>query len=131
MAQPKKDIFSDLDLAFIPHPETSQVVRKTNREAVKQSVKALIMTNYYERPFKSDIGCSLRHHLFELFTPATKQNMERAIREVINNYEPRAEIIDVIVEDYPDKNALTASLAFMIKNDPTPVVLDLILERVR
>jgi phage baseplate assembly protein W len=131
MAQPKKDIFSDLDLAFIPHPATSQVVRKRDRDAVKQSVKSLILTNYYERPFKSDIGCSIRQHLFELFTPATKQNMERAIREVIKNYEPRAEIIDVFVEDYPERNALTASLAFMVKNDPTPVVLDLLLERVR
>lgn len=131
MAQPKKNIFTDLDLAFIPHPETNQVVRKKDREAVKQSVKLLVLTNYYERPFKSDIGCSIRQHLFELFTPATKQNMERAIREVIKNYEPRADIIDVVVEDYPDRNALTASIAFMVRNDPTPVVLDLILERVR
>jgi len=125
------EVFSDLNLAFIPHPITGAVTRKTNREAVKQSVKSLILTDFYERPFKPDIGCSIRYYLFELFTPAIKQSMENAIKEVITNYEPRAEILEVLVEDHPDLNALTASLAFMIKNDPNPVVLDVILERVR
>jgi predicted component of type VI protein secretion system len=60
-----------------------------------------------------------------------KQQMQDAIREVIENYEPRAEIIDILVEERPDLNVLTASLAFYIVNDPNPVVLDVILERVR
>jgi phage baseplate assembly protein W len=131
MAETKKEVFSDLDLAFIAHPITGQLARKTNRDAVRQSVKSLILTDYYERPFKSDIGCSIRYYLFELFTPALKQQMENAIREVIKNYEPRAEIIDVLVEERQDLNALTVSVAFFILNDPEPVFLDVILERVR
>jgi phage baseplate assembly protein W len=131
MAETKKEIFSDLDLAFIAHPITGQLARKTNRDAVRQSVKSLILTDYFERPFKSDIGCSIRYYLFELFTPALKQQMENAIREVIKNYEPRAEIIDVLVEERQDLNALTVSVAFFILNDPEPVFLDVILERVR
>jgi phage baseplate assembly protein W len=131
MSTPKKDIFSDLALGFNAHPVTGQLSRKKNREAVKQSVKSLILTDFYERPFKPDIGCSIRSSLFELFTPMTQQKMQNAIREVISNYEPRAEIIDVYVEDNPDLNALTVSVAFYIKNDPNPVVLDVILERVR
>lgn len=131
MAEKKDTIFSDLDLGFIAHPVTGQLSRKKNREAVKQSVKSLILTDFYERPFKSNIGCSIRFFLFELFTPATRQQMENAIREVIANYEPRAEIIDVLVEERPEYNALTVSLAFYILNDPDPVVLDVILERVR
>jgi len=124
-------IFSDLDLAFIPHPVTGNVTRKTNRDAVRQSVKSLILTDYYERPFKSDIGCSIRYYLFENFTPMIKQSMERAVREVIANYEPRANVIEVLVEDRTDLNALTISIAFTVKNDPSPVILDVILERVR
>jgi len=124
-------IFSDLDLAFIAHPVTGNVTRKTNRDAVRQSVKSLILTDYYDRPFKSDIGCSIRYYLFENFTPMIKQSMERAVREVIANYEPRANVIEVLVEDRTDLNALTISIAFTVKNDPSPVILDVILERVR
>ena len=124
-------IFSDLDLSFIQHPVTNKLSRKKNRDAVKQSVKSLILTDFYERPFKPNIGCSIRYYLFELFTPPVKQQMENAIREVIANHEPRAELIDVLVEERPDMNALTVSVAFFINNDPNPVVLDVILERVR
>jgi len=92
---PKQEIFSDLDLSFIAHPITGNVGRKTNRESVRQSVKSLILTDYFERPFKSDIGCSIRYFLFELFTPPVKQQMERAIKEVIKNYEPRADVFEV------------------------------------
>jgi len=127
----QKEIFSDLDLGFIAHPITGNVGRKTNREAVRQSVKSLILTDYFERPFKSDIGCSIRYFLFELFTPPVKQQMERAVKEVIKNYEPRADVFEVLVEERPDLNALTVSVAFMILNDPDPVILDVILERVR
>lgn len=131
MAEKDITIFSDLDIGFIPHPITKQLTRKKNREAVRQSVKALVLTDFYERPFKSDIGCGIRRYLFELFTPATKQSMQNAVREVIANYEPRAELIDVLVEDRPDLHAVTISVAFYIVNDPDPVVLDVILERVR
>jgi phage baseplate assembly protein W len=131
MPEPKKDIFSDFSLGFTAHPVTGQLSRKKNRDAVKQSVKSLILTDFYERPFKPRIGCNIRNSLFELFTPITQQKMQNAVREVIKNYEPRAQIIDVFVEDRPDHNALTVSVAFSIKNDPNPVVLDVILERVR
>jgi phage baseplate assembly protein W len=131
MAEKKETVFSDFDLAFIAHPITQQLTRKTNRESVRQSVKSLVLTDFYERPFKSEIGCNIRRHLFELFTPDVKQQMQNAIVETINNHEPRAQLIDVLVEDRPDMNAMTVSLAFYIVNDPDPVVLDVILERVR
>lgn len=131
MAETKRELFSDISLGFFAHPKTGALTRKTNREAVKQSVKSLILTDYYERPFKSNIGCSIRYYLFELFTPAVKQQMETAIREVIKNYEPRADVIEVLVEENREKHMLTISVAFMILNDPEPVVLDVILERVR
>lgn len=127
----EKVVFSDLDSLFVPNPITKQLARKTNREAVKQSVKNLILTNYFERPFKSDIGCSIRYYLFELWSPALKQTMENAIREVIDNFEPRADILEVLVEDRSELNALSVTVAFSVRNDVNPVVLNVILERVR
>lgn len=127
----RKEIFSDIDLGFFAHPVTGRVSRKVNRDAVRQSVKSLILTDYYERPFKPNIGCGIRYYLFELFSPAIKQQMESAIRETIANHEPRADVVEVLVEEKQDMHALVVSVAFMIINDPDPVVLDVILERVR
>jgi predicted component of type VI protein secretion system len=70
--------------------------------------------------------------LFENYgQPAMRQQMQNAIREVIRNYEPRADVLEVLVEDRPDLNALTISVAFMVINDPDPIILDVLLERVR
>lgn len=131
MADKNSDIFSDIDISFIAHPITGQLPRKTNRQSVIQSVKSLIQTDYFERFFQEDIGCSIRYLLFELWSPAIKQQMENAIRDVIRNHEPRAQVFEVLVEDEPANNRVTASIAFMLVNDPDPVVLDVFLERVR
>ena len=66
-----------------------------------------------------------------MFGPAVKQQMETAIREVIRNFEPRADVIEVLVEENRESHSLIISVAFMVINDPNPVVLDVILERVR
>lgn len=124
-------VYSDIDSTFFAHPVKQDIVSKKNRDAVKQSVKNLILTDFYERPFKPTIGCGIRNFLFELMTPATRQQIKNAAKQVIENYEPRAEVIDVLVEDYPEKNAITMSIAFFIINDPEPVVVDILLERVR
>tara|TARA_B110000503_G_scaffold127576_1_gene197470 strand:+ start:267 stop:683 length:417 start_codon:yes stop_codon:yes gene_type:complete len=127
----QKEVYSDIDLAFLAHPITGKLSRKINRDAVKQSVKSLIMTDFYERPFKPLIGCGIRQLLFENFHPAIVQEMKLAISEVIDNYEPRAELISVDVDARPDANALSVSIVFYVINDSEPVVLDVILERIR
>ena len=131
MPEPKQEIFSDLDMSFTAHPITGFLSRKTNRLAVRQSVKNLILTETYERPYKPLLGCGIRNYLFEPFTPITRKLMEDSIRETIDNYEPRANLIAVQVEEYEETHTLTVSIAFMIQNYPEPVVLDVILERVR
>lgn len=131
MPEPKQEIFSDLDMSFTSHPITGFLSRKTNRLAVRQSVKNLILTEAYERPYKPLLGCGIRNYLFEPFTPITRKLMEDSVKETIDNYEPRANLIAVQVEEYEETHTLTVSIAFMIQNDPEPVVLDVILERVR
>ena len=131
LLEPKKAVYSDIDLAFLSHPITGKLTRKLNREAVKQSVKSLILTDFYERPFKPTIGCSIRSYLFENFHPSTIQLMKRAVREVIANYEPRASIRNVHIVGKPDSNELNVTVVFFTRNDPTPITLDVLLERVR
>lgn len=132
MAEPKANFYSDIGLGFIAHPITGNVQRKTDVDSIKQSVKSLVLTDFYERPFKPRIGCSIRYFLFELFTPATKQIMEATIAEVIENYEPRVLLDTVNVIENPDQNSLTATIIFYIRNRPNePIDLDLIIERVR
>ena len=128
---PKKEVYSDIDLAFLSHPINGKLTRKINREAVKQSVKSLILTNYFERPFKSDIGCSIRELLFENFHPAITQQMQSAIREVISNFEPRADLISIDIQANPDQHELSVSIVYFVRNDPSPITLNVSLERVR
>ena len=89
------------------------------------------MTDFFERPFKSDIGCGIRALLFENFHPAITQQMDAAIREVISNYEPRAVIHSVDIQARPDHHELSVSIVFFVTNDPEPISLNVILERVR
>ena len=131
LQQLPREVYSDIDLSFLSHPITGKLTRKINREAVKQSVKSLILTDYYERPFKSDIGCGIRALLFENFHPAIIQQMDAVIREVISNYEPRAVIHSIDIQANPDQHELNVSIVFFVTNDPEPISLNVLLERVR
>lgn len=123
--------FTDLDLNFTPHPVTGDLVRKYDEAAIKQSVKNLILTRNYERPFNSDLGSPIRGLMFELVTPLTAISVRRAIIDVINNFEPRVTLIEVEPVISPDSNSLYVSIIFKIVNTEKPITLDLLLERTR
>ena len=131
MPDPSQVIYSDFDTLFVTNPITKSLNKKINRDAVKQSVKNLILTDYFERPFSSNIGCNIRGFLFEPFTSHLQEQIKQAVIYVIENYEPRASIIDILVEDRLDLNAISLTIAFEVVNDSEAVVLDVILERVR
>ncbi len=131
MPETSQVIYSDFDNLFVTNPITKQLNRKINRNAVKQSVKNLVLTDFYERPFQSDIGCNIRGYLFEPFTSHLQEQIKDAVVNVITNYEPRAKIIDVLVEDRLDLNAISLTIAFEVLNHSEAVILDVILERVR
>ena len=123
--------WSDLDLDFIKHPNTKDIVKKTDVEAVKRAVRNLILTNRYERPFHPEIDGGVTRLLFELATPSTKIEIENAIRTVIKNFEPRAEVLNVFVGGDIDKNEIHVTLTFRVINVPEPVTIELFLERLR
>ena len=124
-------IFSDLDLDFTRNPVTNDVSKIEDVDAVKRSVRNLIQTNFYERPFRPELGSGVRQMLFEPFMPLTKTFLKRKIEEVLANYEPRAKIEQVAIHDEPDKNRIKATIYFYVVNSDEPVVVTTFLERLR
>jgi phage baseplate assembly protein W len=106
--------FSDLDLDFIAHPTTGDVVKKTGVDALKRSVRNLILTNFYDRPFRSYIGSNAQKLLFENANPLTSNFLKDAIKEVLTNYEPRIAVRDIQVSFDIDNNGYNVVLAFSI-----------------
>ena len=123
--------FKDLDLDFTRNVVTNDVVKIEDVNAVKRSVKNLIQTNYYERPFHPELGCGIRELLFENFTPLTGIFIKRKVEEVITNYEPRARLSQVTVNEQPDRNAIAVTVYFYVMNMPEPVSVTTLLQRIR
>ena len=96
--------FTDLDLNFNIHPTTKDINKFKNENAVINSVKNLVLTNHYERPFQPDLGSNLKRLLFEQVDNATAALLEREITETIENFEPRVQIKDVTASGFPDDN---------------------------
>ena len=123
--------FKDLDLDFTRNIVTNDVVKIEDVNAVKRSVKNLIQTNHYERPFHPELGCGVRELLFENFTPLTGIFIRRKVEEVITNYEPRARLSQVTVNEQPDRNAIAVTVYFYVMNMPEPVSVTTLLQRIR
>ena len=123
--------FSDLDLDFIAHPTTKDVVRKTGVDAIKRSVRNLVLTNFYDRPFRTYIGSSAVKLLFEPANSLVANQLKDAILQVITNFEPRVSVTDIDVNFDYDNNGYNATIRYTIKNTAQPVVSTIFLERIR
>ena len=124
-------IYSDLDLDFTRNPVTSDIVKLNDVDSVKRSVKNLIQTNHYERPFHPEIGSDIRGLLFENMPPLTALNLERKVIEVLTNFEPRAKIVNVIAQPQEDANRYHIQISFYVVGISTPVVVETYLTRLR
>ena len=123
--------YRDLDL-FFSRKSNKDVNKVTDIEAVKRSVRNLILLNSYEKPFHPEIAGDVRALLFENMTPLTAAVIARKIQDVINNYEPRARLISVRSLPDLDRNGYEVIIQFFIVNAPTELVeLSLLLERLR
>ena len=126
-----RSFYKDLDLDFTRNVVTNDVVKIEDVNAVKRSVKNLIQTNHYERPFHPELGCGIRELLFENFTPLTGIFIRRKVEEVITNYEPRARWSQVSVNEQPDRNGIEVTVYFYVMNIPEPVSVTTLLQRIR
>ena len=123
--------FKDLDLDFGLNPVTKDVNKLTDAEAIKRSVRNLINTNNYERPFRPEIGSGIRGLLFEPMTELTSHFLQLKIAEILNEYEPRISLSDIIINSQEDRNAYSLSIHFVIVGSQEPVQVDTFLERLR
>ena len=123
--------FRDIDFDFNRNAVTNDVAVVEDVVAVKRSVRNLIQTNFYERPFHPELGCGIRELLFENFTPMTRVFLTRKIEEVLINYEPRIQLQNVSVDDDQDKNRLVVDIYFYVVGVSGPQQVQTFLQRVR
>ena len=124
-------IYKDLDLDFGRNTVTNDVNKLTDVEAVKRSVRNLINTNHFERPFHPEIGGNVRALLFENMTPLTALNLQRKIEEVLSNFEPRAKITQIIADPDIDRNGYRLEIRFYVIGIQNPITVESFLERLR
>ena len=124
-------IFSDIDLSFEPNPSSGDIFKVTDEVAIKRSLKNLILTNHYERPFHSEIGTPLRSILFENYSPMLVINIKKAIEYLVGFYEPRVTLLDVVVDPFEDESQVNVGILFKIKNTSNQLALVVALDRTR
>jgi phage baseplate assembly protein W len=124
-------IFKDLNLDFQQNSATKDIQKITDAESVKRSVRNLINTNHYEKPFHPEIGSNLRAMLFELMTPQMNHVITKQIENLINNYEPRCRLVQVHTQPEFERNGYNVQISFYVQNYPNPVVVESFLERLR
>jgi phage baseplate assembly protein W len=123
--------YSDLDLDFQINPITGDINKKKGADAVKRSIRNLIFTNFYERPFNSSIGSEIPSLLFDTVDVITASLIEDAIAKLINIYEPRVKLSRLVVYADIDNNGFNVELEYIILNTETPATFNLFLEKIR
>lgn len=123
--------FSDLDMNFLIHPVKGDLNLLKNERAIINAIKNIILTNHYEKPFFPDYGSNVRRLLFENFDVTTTAALENEIRQCIENFEPRIQVLSVIVKNNYDNNSFDVTMQFSIVNISEPITINFILQRLR
>ena len=124
-------IYSDIDFTFTKKPVVGDVALSYDAQAVIRSIRNILLTSHYEKPFNPDFGSNIDAILFEMVSPLSSTSLEREIRTAVENYEPRARLSEVVVNPQPDNNSYSVSLSFYIENATLPTTVTLLLERNR
>jgi phage baseplate assembly protein W len=123
--------FKDIGLDFLPHPATGDIVKVTDDNAIQQSLRSLIMTKNYERPFHPEIGCQVNNLMFENLDFVTSNIIKRTISDTIDNFEPRVKVIDIEVIPLQSNNAIRINIEYTIVNTNVQETFTTILQRLR
>jgi len=124
-------IYSDIDLTFNRLPVSNDIALRYNEQAVIASVRNLLLTNFYERPFQPTLGSNIDKLLFEPISVLSSGLIKDEIVNVIRNYEPRVNIEEVLVVPKLSENGYSITLRFFIGNNTLPTTVNLLLERSR
>lgn len=125
-------LYKDLDLDMSsPNPVTGDLPKKTDVNAVKQAIRILMLTNFYERPFAPKKAGNVSGLLFEPMSNLISSTMAKVIEKLLQSYEPRANIQSVSVEPDFDNNSYTVNITFFVVGINKPQSLTTRLQRVR
>ena len=111
----RKRGFSDLNLKLTKHPIRKDIIPLKDDAAIKNAVKNLLISNFYERPFQPTLGANLRGLLIEPAGPITVNRLATAIKDVLKLREKRIEVLNLDIKDNRDNNAYKIYLTFKIK----------------
>jgi phage baseplate assembly protein W len=123
--------FKDLDLSFNIHPVKKDINKHVGVKAVINSIKNLVLTNHYEKPFQPEIGSNVRKLLFEPLDDLTAIALQKEIPQVIKNFEPRAVVSKIAVISDNSNNGFSVELEFFVVNKSDPITITFFLERNR
>lgn len=126
-----KKRYSDIDFNFTRTPGKNDIALSYDEMAVVRSVRYLLLTNNYERPFQPEIGSNIKRLLFEPIDYITTQALKGAIEDTVKNFEPRVKLSQVTVIAKEEKNAYDVSMSFYIGNNTEPTAINLMLKRTR
>jgi len=127
----RSNLYSDFDMSFIANPNTGDVSRKTDIDAIKQSIRNLILTMKGERPFQPSLGSNVRHLLFENGDPFTAIELKKEIEFTVDNYEPRVNLLEVMVSENLDANRFKIQIRFALVSTGQQQEVDFYLERIK
>ena len=114
--------YKDLDLFFTKKNGSKDIRKITDIQAVKRSIRNLILLNHYEKPFHPEIGSGIRDMLFENMSSITAFVLSKKIEDVIENFEPRVRLISVRADPNLDRNEYEVTIEFFVVNAPTELV---------
>lgn len=124
-------LFSDLNISFKAHPVTGELYLVKNKDAIKQAIKNLVLTNKFEVLWEPDLFSNVTYSLFENIDSADLVFLKDSIETVINNYEPRCQVLDVRYKDDLDRNGFYLEIVYLPLNSTTLETVDVFLERLR
>jgi phage baseplate assembly protein W len=130
-ASDKKPFYSDFYTNFNIHPQNKRLAKYTNEESVKRSIRNLILTEKYDRFFQAELGCRIKSLLFENMSPVIVDEMKAVLRETIDRYEPRARVLDIIIQPNEPRQAYDVYIYFEVINRVDPVSVNITLYRAR
>ena len=121
--------FKDLAISFDDNPNTNDFATVTNENAIKQSVRNLILTTFGERPFQPNLGSRVKRLLFEPFDVFLAEDLKAEINNTIERLEPRVRVVNVDVQLSEDENSIDVALEYNIVGQPQTQVVEFLLER--
>lgn len=122
--------YRDFNLNFIPHPKTGDISTVSDENSVNQSLRNLISMNFNDVPFNSKLGSNVRARLFDLVTSITADTIKSDIKDVIENYEPRVEVVNIKSVADQEGHGINVTLRYRLRTSTSEIVISYFLQRI-